>query len=427
MRLSVKERGLRCVHRAIVSVSVGCRSGLPLACACARSLAVGSARSFAPVAVRVPSLARVCVCVRRICVYMRVLSCCDLDFERSAKRISESFAKEKLFIVRRVEHSLRRRCQVLKIDFTASFTFTGKIGTKKMLSIVCRAVSTLPAPRQCDSWAKSGECERNPGFMWAECADACKALGLKEPWADADEQASNGLPPSTRAQTLELRFPHDSGFAPLRILLRPDLAPKTVAALVQHIGEAGGTPAAATFYRNEAVPAESPGQCGDILCGPYSLIQGRLDALLDTPSETTPLVRKGFVARIQNGHDFFIALDDHSEWGHSFTVWGDMRHDATGMATLDAISRLPYHEQKAAGASTIMRLLDVELEARAAIVEGRPAGAQRGDQEGRTGSSNGAGGSGAGGGGGGGGSASGTGSSSSSSSSAATHVEEMEL
>ena len=116
----MKERGLRCVHRAIVRVSVGCRSGLPLACACAPSLAVGSARSFAPVAVRVPSLARVCVCVRRICVYMRVLSCCDLDFERSAKRISESFAKEKLFIVRRVEHSLRRRCQVLKIDFTAS-------------------------------------------------------------------------------------------------------------------------------------------------------------------------------------------------------------------------------------------------------------------------------------------------------------------
>jgi hypothetical protein len=61
MRLSVKERGLRCVHRAIVSVSVGCRSGLPLARACARSLAVGSARSFAPVAVHVPSLARVCV------------------------------------------------------------------------------------------------------------------------------------------------------------------------------------------------------------------------------------------------------------------------------------------------------------------------------------------------------------------------------
>lgn len=281
-----------------------------------------------------------------------------------------------------------------------------------MLSIVCRAVSTLPAPRQCDSWAKSGECERNPGFMWAECADACKALGLKEPWADADEQASNGLPPSTRAQTLELRFPHDSGFAPLRILLRPDLAPKTVAALVQHIGEAGGTPAAATFYRNEAVPAESPGQCGDILCGPYSLIQGRLDALLDTPSETTPLVRKGFVARIQNGHDFFIALDDHSEWGHSFTVWGDMRHDAAGMATLEAISKLPYHEQKAAGASTIMRLLDVELETRAAIVDERPALVRDGElRQGRAGSSIG-----------------GTGGRGGSSSSSSTvHVEEMEL
>ena len=70
--------------------------------------------------------------------------------------------------------------------------------------------------------------------------------------------------------------------------------------------------------------------------------------------------------------DFFVALDDHVEWGHSFTVWGDMRHDAAGMATLEAISKLPFHEQKAAGASTIMRLLDVEIEAHAAIVD-RPA------------------------------------------------------
>ena len=54
--------------------------------------------------------------------------------------------------------------------------------------------------------------------------------------------------------------------------------------------------------------------------------------------------------------------------------WGEMRDDAAGMATLEAIAKLPYHEQQAAGHSTIMRLLDAELEAHAAVVVGRNPG-----------------------------------------------------
>ena len=46
---------------------------------------------------------------------------------------------------------------------------------------------------------------------------------------------------------------------------------------------------------------------------------------------------------------------------------GEM-HDATGLATLEAITRLPYHEQSGAG-GTIMRLLDAELPATGVINE----------------------------------------------------------
>ena len=73
------------------------------------------------------------------------------------------------------------------------------------------------------------------------------------------------------------------------------------------------------------------------------------------------MVRRGSVARIQDGPDFFVALADHQEWGHSFTVWGELVGEA-GMRTLEAIARLPYHEQTGAG-GTIMRLLDEELPA----------------------------------------------------------------
>ena len=35
-------------------------------------------------------------------------------------------------------------------------------------------------------------------------------------------------------------------------------------------------------------------------------------------------MRRGHVARIQQGEDFFVALADHAEWGHAFTVWGEV-------------------------------------------------------------------------------------------------------
>ena len=224
-----------------------------------------------------------------------------------------------------------------------------------------------PAPSTCDDWARKGECTANPSFMWAECAAACKSAGLREPWAEVDERSLAA--PSSSSQVLELSFAASHGLAPVRIVLRNDLAPKTVAAIVAAIGSAtSGSAGGVAFYRNEAVPTSPPEMCGPILCGPYALIQGRLRGLAGTPAEAMPLVRQGFVARIGQSEDFFIALADHLEWGHSFTVWGTLeRGDSSGLATLEAIAQLPHHEQKAAGAETIMRLLDVELPATAAV------------------------------------------------------------
>jgi hypothetical protein len=234
-----------------------------------------------------------------------------------------------------------------------------------LISLLGCLMPALPSPAGCAAWAASGECTKNPAFMWAECAADCKGLGLEEPWAKLDEQASAGPPDD--APVLELTFDASSGLAPLRIVLRPDLSPKTVAAVVAAVGDRqeGG----ATIYRNEAVPAAPPGMCGDILCGPYSLIQGRLAGLSGTPNEAQPVVRTGYVARIQGGSDFFIALDDHTEWGHSFTVWGEL-HDPASTLSLQAIAQLPYHETAGAG-GTIMRLLDSELAATASIVSQR--------------------------------------------------------
>ena len=49
----------------------------------------------------------------------------------------------------------------------------------------------MPEPEECAGWAASGECERNPDFMLARCADACAAKGPPSA-ADCVEWAARG-------------------------------------------------------------------------------------------------------------------------------------------------------------------------------------------------------------------------------------------
>ena len=173
-------------------------------------------------------------------------------------------------------------------------------------STVALPVMAVASPR-CSDWAEAGECAKNPSFMWAECAEACTALGFKEPYAEFDERALAG-PPSS-AQLLELSFESTAGLGLVRIVLRPDLAPATVKSVVDAVSaRLAGDRIVGAVYRNEAMPTTAPEQCGDILCGPYALIQGRLEGLAGTPVEAAPVVRRGYVARVQRGADFFVAL-----------------------------------------------------------------------------------------------------------------------
>ena len=52
-----------------------------------------------------------------------------------------------------------------------------------MLATLC---SFAQSP-SCDRWAASGECEANPPYMNASCADACAAVKSCDSWATAGE------------------------------------------------------------------------------------------------------------------------------------------------------------------------------------------------------------------------------------------------
>lgn len=169
-------------------------------------------------------------------------------------------------------------------------------------------------------------------------------------------------PPPGDAPTLVVQLEGNSSWAPLRIKLRADIAPQTVASITAALGAGMACERCATIYRNEAVPSTPPASCGAIgPCGPYSLVQGRLGLLEGTPAESQPLVERGLVARIGAGPDFFVAIAGHEDWGHAFTVWGDMRDDEAGMRTLEELTRMPWHE--VTSGQTVMRMLDVELAA----------------------------------------------------------------
>ncbi|CAN1357272.1 hypothetical protein LINPERPRIM_LOCUS44162 [Linum perenne] len=76
---------------------------------------------------------------------------------------------------------------------------------------------------------------------------------------------------------------------------------------------------------------------------PFALIQGVLEAQ-GTPfqkvgKEACPIVRRGSVAWVGSGPEFFISLADHTEWKHEYTVFGSVLPEDMDIA--EKIAELP--------------------------------------------------------------------------------------
>ncbi|KAK7295255.1 hypothetical protein RJT34_18161 [Clitoria ternatea] len=76
---------------------------------------------------------------------------------------------------------------------------------------------------------------------------------------------------------------------------------------------------------------------------PFALIQGTLESygsiFNDIPKEHCPAIRRGSVAWVGSGPEFFISLVDHEEWRKSYTVFGYVLSEDMGI--LEKISQLP--------------------------------------------------------------------------------------
>ena len=70
------------------------------------------------------------------------------------------------------------------------------------------------------------------------------------------------------------------------------------------------------------------------------------------------LCRRGHVATIHPGKDFYIALSEHSDWSSGHTVWGYVED----MAVVDELVALPYHIYIHETYGTVMRMMDTRTQ-----------------------------------------------------------------
>jgi len=76
---------------------------------------------------------------------------------------------------------------------------------------------------------------------------------------------------------------------------------------------------------------------------PFALIQGTLEAggvtFNKIPPEACPTIRRGAVAWVGSGPEFFISLANHEEWKQAYTVFGSVLPEDLEVA--EKIAQLP--------------------------------------------------------------------------------------
>lgn len=131
----------------------------------------------------------------------------------------------------------------------------------------------------------------------------------------------------------------------LHMKLLPDCAPHSVSYILEllTLGHCAGC----HFYR-----AESRGRFWDIegnhlkqasFGPPFALVQGTLEAhgtiFKDIPTEACPTIKRGSIAWVGSGPEFFISLANHNEWRKAYTVFGFVLPE--DMEIVEKIAHLP--------------------------------------------------------------------------------------
>uniref|UniRef100_A0A1D1XUQ3 Peptidyl-prolyl cis-trans isomerase-like 3 n=1 Tax=Anthurium amnicola TaxID=1678845 RepID=A0A1D1XUQ3_9ARAE len=218
-----------------------------------------------------------------------------------------------------------------------------KFNTSRECCKACKAMCHGgDGPCLCDSWVFCGDREK--------CKDKFGQCWLKKQkdalFPDLQESGENVI------WTSGLIFGKGEGivgieteYGTLHLKLFPECAPRSVSYIVELLGARHC--AGCRFYRAEGRGHswdEEGNHIADAPPGPpYGLIQGTLEAegvpFKKVPAEACPTIRRGSVAWIGSGPEFFVSLASHNEWRRSYTVFGTVLPE--DMAIAEKIAQLP--------------------------------------------------------------------------------------
>ncbi|XP_009375371.2 uncharacterized protein LOC103964197 isoform X2 [Pyrus x bretschneideri] len=183
----------------------------------------------------------------------------------------------------------------------------------------------------CDSWVFCGDREAC-GLRHGECW-----LKKQKDTLDPDRKDSGDL----IAWTSGLVFGKGE--------LRPDCAPHSVAYILELLQVPHY--AGCQFYRAEKRGSFWDSQGNHVKNAPFgppfALIQGTLAAhgfvFKEIPAEVSRTIRRGSVAWIGSGPEFFISLANHFEWKKAYTVFGSVLPE--DMEIAEKLAQLPTKQE----------------------------------------------------------------------------------
>ncbi|XP_059651660.1 uncharacterized protein LOC132299190 isoform X1 [Cornus florida] len=197
-------------------------------------------------------------------------------------------------------------------------------------------------PCPCDSWVFCGDKERC-GQKYGECWLKKQKDTLAPDRKDSGKEViwTSGLFFGKEEGIVGL----ETDYGVLHVKLFPDCAPFSVSYILELLA----TPycPGCQFYR-----AESRGSFWDSegnhienapFGPPFALIQGTLEShgtvFEKIPAEDCPTIRRGSIAWVGSGPEFFISLANHYEWKKAYTVFGSVLPEDIEIA--EKIAQLP--------------------------------------------------------------------------------------
>ncbi|KAK9076605.1 hypothetical protein SSX86_004939 [Deinandra increscens subsp. villosa] len=190
----------------------------------------------------------------------------------------------------------------------------------------CKAMCNgIDGPCLCDSWVFCGNPDRC-GSKFGECWLKKQKDPLDPDWQEAGDKTiwTSGLHFGKDEAIVKM----ETNYGTLHIKLLPECAPRSFMYILELLTMRHCV--GCQFYR-----AEGRGQSWDTKGNhlnlasfgpPFALIQGTLEAegvaFKKIPLEECPIIKRGSVAWIGSGPEFFISLANHEEWKRTYTVFG---------------------------------------------------------------------------------------------------------